>query len=531
VYKIKETGPENRFNDDNMRRFGYFYQGFEPQYWFWEIGWKRFDFLIVSVITYTSIVADARAKVIVYVMLAGVAMAAHMFCQPYDDRMHGLLDRGESIALMVRFTTFATVAILLVGGGTMTVILTFMTVVVMLNMWYLIFIGLHIMSEVTRNVFTPNVDDAGGDEELKEKLAEAKKNMSLGRKVLLTLFGPTLVSFHRQRALAEKHAVHLVWQGPMRNARFGKLPPPQQNFAKNILRQFILFLFNLNDDAEVGNISKNCSDFWDYMMGMPSEVPAHGMDILILLVMANNVLLDAGDEPSGANLIKGAETVLKNWLDKNGDKAGRTNGAPAIPPRTVFVHGINLEESISSEHIVRFLVGFWRLPYAIALYVIHTLDVRLQQLNSHQVLPDEQIILKAFQTAVEKQREHGALVGKRYLESTGGVVDTAMWTDPLLKPFKPSADPGAGAGAGIDEIDLHFDNFDFLDSQANAGSAGDAQGSWLQYMSAMPSWMNWPNNRPSPACAEAAVGDGKTEMHDNQTSRQGNGRAEEVLGV
>jgi hypothetical protein len=292
-----------------------------------------------------------------------------------------------------------------------------------------------------------------------------------------------------------------------------------------------LFLFNLNYDAEVGNISKNCSDFWDYMMGMPSEVPAHGMDILILLVMANNVLLDAGDEPSGANLIKGAETVLKNWLDKNGDKAGRTNGAPAIPPRTVFVHGINLEESISSEHIVRFLVGFWRLPYAIALYVIHTLDVRLQQLNSHQVLPDEQIILKAFQTAVEKQREHGALVGKRYLESTGGVVDTAMWTDPLLKPFKPSADPGAGAGAGIDEIDLHFDNFDFLDSQANAGSAGDAQGSWLQYMSAMPSWMNWPNNRPSPACAEAAVGDGKTEMHDNQTSRQGNGRAEEVLGV
>ena len=403
MYKIKETGPENRFNDDNMRRFGYFYQGFEPQYWFWEIGWKRFDFLIVSVITYTSIVADARAKVIVYVMLAGVAMAAHMFCQPYDDRMHGLLDRGESIALMVRFTTFATVAILLVGGGTMTVILTFMTVVVMLNMWYLIFIGLHIMSEVTRNVFTPNVDDAGGDEELKEKLEEAKKNMSFGRKVLLTLFGPTLVSFHRQRALAEKHAVHLVWQGPMRNARFGKLPPPQQNFAKNILRQFVLFLFNLNDDAEVGNISKNCSDFWDYMMGMPSEVPAHGMDILILLVMANNVLLDAGDEPSGANLIKGAETVLKNWLDKNGDKAGRTNGAPAIPPRTVFVHGINLEESISSEHIVRFLVGFWRLPYAIALYVIHTLDVRLQQLNSHQVLPDEQIILKAFQTAVEKQ--------------------------------------------------------------------------------------------------------------------------------
>merc|ERR1719326_2167983 len=204
-------------------------------------------------------------------------------------------------------------------------------------------------------------------------------------------------------------------------------------------------------------------------MGMPSEGPAHGIDILILLVLANEKILSAGDDPSGTNLIARSEEILKKWLDKNGDKAGRCNSAPAIPPRTVFIHGINLDESISSEQIVRFLVGFWRLPYAIALYVIHTLDVRLQQLNTHQVLPDEQIILKAFQTAVEKQREQGAAVGKRYLESTGGVLDTTLWTDPLLKGFGPEADAGtAGAGAGLDEMDLHFENFDFLDRQQTA---------------------------------------------------------------
>jgi hypothetical protein len=220
------------------------------------------------------------------------------------------------------------------------------------------------------------------------------------------------------------------------------------------------------------------------MMGMPSEVPAHGMDILILLVLANNRLLDNGEDPSGANLIARSETILKDWLDANGDKAGRCQGAPAIPPRTVFIHGINLDESISSEQIVRFLVGFWRLPYAIALYVIHTLDVRLQQLNTHQVLPDEQIILKAFQTAVEKQREQGADVGKRYLEVTGGVIDTTLWTDPLLKPFKPTEDGDAGAGAGLDEMDIHFDNFDFLDRQATLhvdAGAGDGGGAWYDF--------------------------------------------------
>jgi hypothetical protein len=520
VYKIKATGPENRFNDDNMRRFGYFYQGFEPQYWFWEIGWKRFDFLLVSIVTYTSLVPDARAKVIIYVMLGGVAMAAHMFCQPYDDRMHGLLDRGETIALLVRFTTFGTVAILLIAGGSLTTIFAFMSVVVVLNLMYLIYVTVHITSEVSKNVFTPNVDDADGDAEMEAKLEAAKKNMTVQMKILLFIFGPTLVAFHRQRALAEKHAVHLVWQGPMRNARFGKLPPAQQGFLSNMMRRFILVMFSLYDDSEVGLISKNCSDFWDYMMGMPSEVPSHGMDILILLVLANNRILQAGEDPSGANLIKEAEGLLKRWLEKNSDKAGRCVGAPAIPPRTVFVHGIDLSVSISSEQIVRFLVGFWRLPYSIALYVIHTLDVRLQQLQTHQVLPDEQIILKAFQTAVEQQIEQGSAVGKKYLESSGGVVDTAMWTDPLLKPFKPPAEgDGPGAGAGLDEIDLHFDNFDFLDSQAKAAQ-GVSSGSWLEYMSGMPSWLpgfgNTQSNGESNVCADRPQGEANSELNDDQ---------------
>jgi hypothetical protein len=462
VYKIKSTGAESRFNETNMRRFGYFYQGFEPQFWYWEIGWKRFDFLLVSIITYTALVPDGRAKIIIYVMLAGVAMSAHMFCQPYDERMHGLLDRSESLALLVRFTTFGTVAILLLAGGSLRTIFAFMMLVVFLNLTYLLYISAHILSEMTKGVFTPNVDDADGDLELKEKLEAAKKNMTLGRRILLTLLSPSLVAFHRQRALGEKHAVRLVWQGPLRNLRFGKLPPPQQGVLANCLRKVIMILFSLSDESEMSLISRNCLSFWEYMMGMPSEVPVHGMDILIVLVLANRYILEAGDETSGANLIAQAEKILKDWLDKNTDKAGRCESADAIPPRTVFIHGINLDESVSSEEVVRFLVTFWRLSYDIALYVVHTLDVRFKQLNTHQVLPDEQIVLKAFQTAVEKQRERGAHVGMRYLESTGGAKDTSIWIQPLLNPHIPSGfsigqSPAISPAGLLDEIDLQFD--------------------------------------------------------------------------
>ena len=66
-----------------------------------------------------------------------------------------------------------------------------------------------------------------------------------------------LVPWHRQRNIAEKNAVHLEWQGPFRNARFGKLPPPQQGCSRTMM------LWSLLDSRAPGSdfcicIIKNC---------------------------------------------------------------------------------------------------------------------------------------------------------------------------------------------------------------------------------------------------------------------------------
>jgi hypothetical protein len=267
LYKINAAGDENRYNDENMRKYGYFFQGFEPQYWYWEIGVKRFDFLLVAIVTHTSLIPDPKAKIVMYVMIGGLMFAAHMYAQPYDDRQHGLLDRCESVALLVRFSTFASIAALLLLAAGSTTALVMMGVLFMFNMFYVFYVLLHIGSEVTKKNFTPAVgNDPDEAEEMKKKVAAAAAEMGLVRRIGFKAAMCFLIPWHRQRVVAEKCAVHMEWQGPFRNARFGKLPPPPQSWSRQLMLGFVKSMMSLGDDAEVGNIVKQIGDFYGYIM-------------------------------------------------------------------------------------------------------------------------------------------------------------------------------------------------------------------------------------------------------------------------
>jgi len=43
-----------------MRDFGYFYNGYEPQFWWWDLFVKRGDVLVVYIATMADIAPDAR---------------------------------------------------------------------------------------------------------------------------------------------------------------------------------------------------------------------------------------------------------------------------------------------------------------------------------------------------------------------------------------------------------------------------------------------------------------------------------------
>lgn len=93
---------KKRFTPECIACYGFFYQGFEPAYWYWDLIVKRFDVFVMTAVAHTNIVPDLRAKLLWYMLQSGIMLALHNFCKPLDQRRAGLLDFIESLALSVR---------------------------------------------------------------------------------------------------------------------------------------------------------------------------------------------------------------------------------------------------------------------------------------------------------------------------------------------------------------------------------------------------------------------------------------------
>ena len=63
---------EDRTSPDKHRRYGFFFQGLEPQYWWWDILVKRADVGLMMLVTYTSVVREPEAKVLLFPLLSGL---------------------------------------------------------------------------------------------------------------------------------------------------------------------------------------------------------------------------------------------------------------------------------------------------------------------------------------------------------------------------------------------------------------------------------------------------------------------------
>ena len=103
-------------NFTTLRAFGYFYNGFELEYFWWELLVKRMDVLCCYIVNYTHFVYDMKAELILYMGIAGFFWAVHNRAMPFDARAHGLVHRLEAEGLRTRFVTLFLVQILLVAN-------------------------------------------------------------------------------------------------------------------------------------------------------------------------------------------------------------------------------------------------------------------------------------------------------------------------------------------------------------------------------------------------------------------------------
>ncbi|CAE7202558.1 UVR8 [Symbiodinium natans] len=99
---------------ENFRRFGYFFQGLEAQFWWWDLIVKRLDVALMMLVTYTSFVLDPKAKLMLFPVLSGVQVFLAAWIRPYANDQAEILDVVEVTLSMIRFLLFSAVATLLV---------------------------------------------------------------------------------------------------------------------------------------------------------------------------------------------------------------------------------------------------------------------------------------------------------------------------------------------------------------------------------------------------------------------------------
>ncbi|CAE6963215.1 unnamed protein product [Symbiodinium sp. CCMP2592] len=124
---------------ENFRRFGYFFQGLEPKFWWWDLLVKRLDLAsealrdvaLMMLLTYTSVVPDPKGKLMLFPALSGFQVFLASWVKPYANDQAEILDVVEAVVSilhslcgvgawpqvtlsMIRFLLFFAVASLLI---------------------------------------------------------------------------------------------------------------------------------------------------------------------------------------------------------------------------------------------------------------------------------------------------------------------------------------------------------------------------------------------------------------------------------
>lgn len=141
---------KDRQSPDNFRKYGFFIQGFEPQFWWWDIIVKRLDVGLMNLVTYTSLVADEKAKLLLFPILSGFQLGLFSWCKPFTSAQGEILDILEMCLLIARFSLFSAISIILIFNPSTAVSWTLAAGLVLLLAGTCIFFGLHVVSQFLR---------------------------------------------------------------------------------------------------------------------------------------------------------------------------------------------------------------------------------------------------------------------------------------------------------------------------------------------------------------------------------------------
>ena len=140
----------DRLSQENSRKYGFFIEGYEPRFWWWDIVVKRLDIAVMLLIAYTSIAPDDRSKLLLFPLISAIQLGIACCCKPFANDQAQILDFLEVVLMGSRFVLFAAIAVLLVLNPSSRTTLLVSVMLLLLLLVVSMFLLLHAASQKMR---------------------------------------------------------------------------------------------------------------------------------------------------------------------------------------------------------------------------------------------------------------------------------------------------------------------------------------------------------------------------------------------
>eukprot|EP00929_Paragymnodinium_shiwhaense_P052971 TRINITY_DN26526_c0_g1_i1.p1 TRINITY_DN26526_c0_g1~~TRINITY_DN26526_c0_g1_i1.p1 ORF type:complete len:1356 (-),score=261.47 TRINITY_DN26526_c0_g1_i1:189-4256(-) len=403
-FRIKNFGPR-KYGSEVQYRFGYFFTGMEPDYWWWELIIKRFDIFLFIVIATAPAIPDDRARLLWFTFVSGIFLAVHERWKPYDDRQGGLIDLMESAALASRFSTFLFVSALLLYEASFAWCLFIGLVIFFANGFFALYSGLHIgmdMVVTMKKKMTESLHKTTEDvKQIMERPIPADRNVGVKLKVKACVFG-LLVKVFGCIASLKEHEVTRVgrvrWRGIGKGVEFTQAAYQARGAGDNNIWACVRTIFRLTNNAQRRMYLDNVARFADYISNDQggNVVPAFHVDIFIVLALAHQEVVQDNDKCTVAALRQRSLCIVEELQDNTREKP-----------------------ELTAENFMELNMALWQL-----------VPDEGEMTPLDMILEIEEVLMKHFQ-AESKLTDAGGLAaaalcgtaknGKEAVESTGTV--------------------------------------------------------------------------------------------------------------
>lgn len=292
------------------RNFGYLLEGFEPNYWFWELSVKKADLFFTAVFSTTSIAGDERAKILLYSVQAAIAFAVQLWIEPYDNRQLSLLDSMEALGLFVRECVFTGVAFTLLFGTPNSVTLLISVTLFILVLQFLVSMAIHMADDFLTTQAAVNYQ-----KKIKKHLDNKTKLIKLRRRqgnhqpvkdedvkqdpilkarlvALKSLQSHLFAGGWAKGGYRDAQLLRFMWSGPGSDAIMhmpsiweGTPPKYKRTFVRYARLALCKAFYGINDYRQLNSLSRIISDFVSLLLTLAkfNQFPGRLTDLIFFL--------------------------------------------------------------------------------------------------------------------------------------------------------------------------------------------------------------------------------------------------------